>query len=253
MRLIVLTDIDDTLMQTQRKCVGVADLSVGALSKTGTPGSFMSGKQRRLWALLETQADIRIPVTARTSEALARVDLAFADGAVCDFGATVLAPGGRIDTGWQQHMQACSRRLRQGECFDALLDMLGFRRDHLKAERHVVGEVPVFATFRCAASEAQQDIRADVERLLGLWGVSDSYYLHCTDRDVTVLPRFVSKAAAVQHLAANGAWDNDLVLALGDSLSDAGFMSLADYFVIPSASRLATLVKETVAASREHA
>jgi hypothetical protein len=249
-RLIVLTDIDDTLMQTSRKCVDAAahTLSVGASNTAGGPSSFMTAKQRKLWSVLESQADVLVPVTARSAQTLSRVNLDFPSCAVTDFGATLLDGAGRLNSVWQELMLAQSAQLKQLEVFSFLRGRVPLGRELLSHEWRVANGVHVFVSFRTQPGQAHLELSAEVEAGLSAAGQQKAFYLHKTDRDVTVLPRFISKASAVRYLVEQQGWGSELVLALGDSLSDLGFMTQADYMVAPAASRLARCLKTAVAA-----
>jgi len=252
MRLIVLTDIDDTLMQTERKCPAGQDVTVGALSAAGAPGSFMTRKQAQLWSLLEKHADLCIPVTARSQSGLERVQLKFGAGAVVDFGATILNTDGVPDPEWAAEMARESEELDQAGTFQALQDILTTRFDSLSLARvHHSAGIAAYLQLR-STTPAEHAELVDYARQL-LTSAPDDYYLHITDRDLCVLPRFVGKGHAVRHLRATQNWDETaLVLGLGDSLTDADFMTEADFLVAPGSSRLSKFLLTSVTQRGEH-
>ena len=75
MKTVIFTDIDDTLMQTRRKCpVDDSGLVVGARDRQGEPLSFTTSKQQALIRRMHEGA-IVIPVTGRNLPALARTEI----------------------------------------------------------------------------------------------------------------------------------------------------------------------------------
>lgn len=238
MRLIVFTDIDDTLMQTARKLPETGSLAVGARSRDGSASSFMTAKQAALWALLDGKADRIIPVTARSSDALSRVALPFLHEAVVDFGATILRPDGTRDQAWHGQLLEESKRQRTMAVFEQLKADITRRYGArlLKTELRVCDALPCFVSFRTAADCAA--LQFDVEQALEAEACRADYYLHVTDRDVTVLPYFISKSRAVAHLVTAHGYHNDLTLGFGDSLTDLPFMAQCDFMAMPPSSRL---------------
>jgi predicted mannosyl-3-phosphoglycerate phosphatase (HAD superfamily) len=74
----------------------------------------------------------------------------------------------------------------------------------------------------------------------------DRYFLHANDNNLSLLPRFLGKEKAVEHvLDQHLAGEPRLTLGMGDSLTDAPFLNLCDYAILPCDSQLArhTLVR----------
>lgn len=248
MRMIVLTDIDDTLMHTARKSQG-GDLAVGAVSRSGNVSSFMSPKQVRLWSLLQDKADEVVPVTARSAEGLRNVQLPFKDGAVVDFGAQILKPDGAEDRDWAAQMLSESAHLDQHATFLALRDILNTRFELSATRIQMSGAIAAYLLLRVDNPQAHAELLAYTKELLAC--SPDDFYLHVTDRDLCVLPRFVGKGHAVRHLYEERGWAAELVLGLGDSLTDADFMTETDFLLAPGRSRLAGCLMGAVVAQGE--
>lgn len=100
---VFLCDLDDTLFQTRRKMVDELDLPpfrVGALDRSLTPRSFMTEEQSMLVDWLLEHAEF-IPVTARGTEEISRVNIPFSSWAITTHGAVILTPDRQPDAGWQ--------------------------------------------------------------------------------------------------------------------------------------------------------
>jgi hydroxymethylpyrimidine pyrophosphatase-like HAD family hydrolase len=236
--LIVFSDIDDTLMHTLRKAQAPGS-TPGARDKDGNPSSLTSPKQAQLLELMRSRADRFVPVTARSAQAYARLELKFNDGCVLDFGASILDANNQLDQDWHARMVQSSEETRQCEVFEHLLGAAP--AGLLKTEHRVAYGVSCFVNLRTPAA-AHADLKARVSDTLRELGVAERFYLHCTDRDVCVLPRFIRKDLAVRHLIAREGLADGLIIGMGDSLSDVGFMGLADFMVVPAASRIAASI-----------
>ena len=105
---VIFSDLDDTLFQTRRKMVdelNVAPFRPGALDRSLQPRSFMTEEQAMLVDWMLEHADL-IPVTARGTEEIARVEIPFRSWAVATHGAVILNPQGEADAEWRALMLA---------------------------------------------------------------------------------------------------------------------------------------------------
>lgn len=103
---VALSDLDDTLFQTRRKMVGELaqqPFRTAALDKDLHPRSFMSEEQSMLVDWLLEHAEL-IPVTARGTEEISRVNIPFRSWSITTHGAVILAPDGTPDQEWQAIM-----------------------------------------------------------------------------------------------------------------------------------------------------
>ncbi|MEM9756637.1 MAG: trehalose phosphatase, partial [Pseudomonadota bacterium] len=107
-RPIVFTDLDGTLFQTARKMPGDAtNAHLAAEAKNGQH-SYMTPAQEALVAWLNATTRL-VPVTARSTEALARCTIVFRDWRVAANGAIILDPAGAPDPDWGTHIAQISR------------------------------------------------------------------------------------------------------------------------------------------------
>lgn len=252
MRLIVFSDIDDTLMQTARKCSGMPGLQEGATSKDGSPGSFTTEGQRLLWTILAANAHAFVPVTARSLGGLHRVRplRPFKDGAVIDFGAGVLNPDGSFDAEWTAKLTDCADAAATQHTLEVLRNIVAVHWPMASDRIAICNGVPAYLLMRPENSAAVETIAQYLRDLIN----ADSpgqFYLHVTGRDVCVLPAHVNKGSATQYLCEKNGWTEDLVIGAGDSLSDMAFLKNADFLLVPGNSRIASHLAQAATTQME--
>lgn len=244
----VFTDIDDTLMSTGRKVPEADRVTTGAVNSDGEPGSFLTSAQAALWDLLSQWGDTVVPVTARSQETFRRVVLPMTTPAVLDFGATILNADGSVDSTWLEHMLTQADGRHDDQMLALLETLVVSKHDSkVKATSRVANGITVFQNFR-AVGVSTSNVAAEVRGVLKCLVAPDHYYMHVTDRDVTVLPAFIRKGYAVAHLIETQGWETDTLIGCGDSLSDCDFLAQMDFAVVPGKSRnmhaLALLAQE---------
>lgn len=255
---IALVDLDDTLFQTPKHIPRELLRHVATLDKHGQPLSFMTDIQQQFsqWLLATTQL---IAVTARSVEAMARVQLPLIHGAVCAHGAVIVNPDGSIDQDWQAQMSA----------------QLAPYQSRLKA---LVKHVLQVALDDQVDAAAQNPVRSWVveEQGLGIYVVVkqqqasplilktlldhldaaqlEGYYIHMNGNNLALIPTPVSKAHAVKSLLAKINPDNtQVVLGWGDSLSDIGFLQTCHWWGVPQRSQAGKWVDAALTAHVEQA
>lgn len=227
-RLFVLTDLDDTLFQTRRRRDPGADARVAALDRDGSPLSFQCARQQALFDALDAAGTI-IPVTARTTRALARVTLPFRSWRVAACGAVVLRPDGTEDPAWRAHAgaraEAALPALREAaRRLDTALAGAG-----LDARSRLLEDMGRPA-YTCVKLADGADRVAAVAGLGELEGVA----VWCTEETVTVAAAGLGKADAVAFLAAERLPEGAVLLGFGDSAADQGFLRLTHYAAWPA-------------------
>ena len=170
-RPLVLVDLDDTLFQSRRKCPAVeaGHLGLAAEASNGRH-SYATRAQGNLFAWLSQTAEV-VPVTARGSEAYARVRLPFRHGAVLANGAVILLPDGLEDASWRAEVAGALAGV--GGDLERLLDR-GRRLAHdagLRLRSWIVreGGLGAYAVFKDDADE-------DGAGLAALAGALDAAY-----------------------------------------------------------------------------
>jgi hypothetical protein len=240
-RAIALVDLDDTLFQTLRKCpddVPVERLTPLGFAKDGSALSYATPRQMRMLEWLSETAHV-VPVTARSLDALRRARIPFR-AAVCAHGGVILDEAGCIDPEWQAVMTA------QAEHHSG---MLAEMRDAVHAEAtaqgvpvnvRVLGEgdLPLYTIAKHADADADALFRVVDAALPDLpTGWTD----HRNGNNVALMPPHLGKQYAVAHIlpALRARFPDAPVIGIGDSRTDAPFMGLCDFAMMPTGSQLA--------------
>ncbi len=237
---IALVDIDDTLIQTRRKCPAGVELTPIGFDSQGNPVSFATPEQRRLIDWLATST-VFFAVTARSIDALGRTRLPFA-GAIAAHGGVILT-GGHADppenrADWAAHMAATLAPHQPKLADYARIFAEIAAESGLNLRIRIVEEagLPLYVV-------ASHDDEAALHRLCApiLTDLPSEWTAHVHGRVVALLPPGLGKAHAVAHILPElrAKWPGRPVIGIGDALTDAGFMALCDYAMTPTGSPLA--------------
>lgn len=245
-RLILLTDLDDTLFASERSLPDEAErVQLAAVDGNGAPLSFQTHQQRTLWELFSGAADLIVPVTGRTSYALDRVSLAFLGSyAVVSHGALVTSEG-HVLPEWQARLapQLDDARhaiaLAHAEISEAMSASHAYLSLSLRQLEDL--NVPVYLSVK-----ATETIPAEVHQLLARIADTHGLRMHANTRNAALRPAYTCKSAACQFLLDDiiQRQPEDTVIALGDSLSDLQFMAQSDMAVIPTRSQVWNSLKD---------
>jgi hypothetical protein len=247
--VVLFTDLDDSLFQSRRKCRGDG-LEPAALNGSGEPHCFTTPKQRALFELLSSQARV-VAVTARSSAVFGRCLLPIPE-AICSFGGVILDRDGAADPEWSDRVAA------QAEpCRSALQEMLRAVQAHLERSAihaHARTISDLHLDLYLSIKHLRKDAAELAEILEWLRGsMPDGWRLHRNDSTLAVLPPYLGKEKAVEWFIENRAEPGTLTLGMGDSLTDAPFLALCDYTMMPSRSQLGRIVHSIPAYGAEHA
>ncbi|MGP8289234.1 hypothetical protein ACT3OH_03055 [Vreelandella zhanjiangensis] len=245
-RLILLTDLDDTLFASERSLPKAAKrVQLAAVDANGGPLSFQTHQQQRLWEVFSQSADVIIPVTGRTSYALERVSIPFSnDYAVVSHGALVTFQG-QVLPEWQArlapHLENATAAIERAylELFEAMGSAFPDLTISLRQLSDL--EVPVYLSVK-ATGELPVSAYEVLNRVASTHGLT----LHANTRNAALRPAYTCKAEACRFLLDTvlQRQPEDTVIALGDSLSDIPFMAHSDMAVIPTHSQVWNSVKE---------
>ncbi|WP_210731717.1 sucrose-6-phosphate hydrolase [Sphingomonas sp. PAMC26645] len=230
---IVFSDLDDTLFQTLRKCPDEGDgLKVMSTLLDGSPSGYSTPRQQAMLAWLSSGR--LIPVTARSTVVLARVDIAQAP-AICSNGGCIVLENGGLDLLWHD------RLAEQARCDHAVHDVHRSLTETLDDEmfRHwVVAEngLPLYVVIKSnAGSTGELAELAEHHRAL----VPTGWRRHVNGNNLAYMPGWLNKRHAVGYMIGKirAAEPDRPILGVGDSLSDVGFMDLCDFAIAPTGSQ----------------
>jgi hydroxymethylpyrimidine pyrophosphatase-like HAD family hydrolase len=244
MRAIALVDLDDTLFQTRRKCP--AELTEGTLTpvafaRDGEPLGFATPRQLAFLTWLSETTRL-VPVTGRSLDALRRVKLDFTAG-VCAHGGVVLREDGSHDPDWAAHIAA--EAARHAEMLDRLAAAVRVAADAAGTPLsiRVLDEdgVPLYVIVK-HPDAIDHELNAVVDAMVG--EVPGDWTVHRNGNNIALMPPFLGKAHAVAPLLADlrAQFPAAPVIGIGDSLTDAPFMKLCDFAMMPTGSQLAAVV-----------
>ena len=241
MRAIALVDLDDTLFQTLRKCP--ADVPADRLvplgfARDGSPLSFATPRQMRLIEWLSETAWL-VPVTARSRDALMRARLPFT-AAICAHGGVIIGQDGEVDAQWHQH--AVRQSAAHGHELEALAVRVTAeaRRQGAALRVRVLTEgelgLYVLAKHEDVDETALHDV---IDAVAG--EVPSGWTIHRNGNNAALMPPWLGKAHAVAALLPKlrAAHPDAPVIGIGDSLTDAPYMALCDFAMMPKGSQLA--------------
>jgi hypothetical protein len=236
MRAIALVDLDDTLFQTLRKCP--SDVPHDALvplgfARDGSPLSYATPRQQSFIAWLSDTAWF-VPVTARSRDALNRVRIPFT-AAICAHGGMIVGEDGAPDAEWRAHIAAEAAQHRPAlEALAAQVTAAG--RD--LAVRILTEEGIGLYLLVKDPGQDEHVLNAAIDqvahRLPGGWT------LHRNGNNAAFMPPFLGKAKAVEALLPRlrARHPDAPVIGIGDSLTDAPFMAMCDFAMMPPRSQL---------------
>lgn len=235
--MIALVDLDDTLFQTIRKCppdVAHDALTPLAVAADGAPLGFATPRQMAFLDWLSHSAHV-VPVTARSLDALRRVRIPFA-AAVCAHGGVVLDDGGNPDAIWAariaDHAAAATPTLER------LAAAVRREGPDLRVRVLTEGDTPLYVLVKHPGVD-EAALNAAVDRVLP--DVPGGWTVHRNGNNIALMPAYLGKAHAVEYLLPNlrARFPGASVLGFGDSVTDAPFMALCDYAMMPTGSQLA--------------
>lgn len=250
---VVLVDLDDSLFQTRRKCstpADVDDLTVMAVSHAGEPVSFASRPQAAFLNWIMATA-IVIPVTGRSVDALRRVRLRH-DLAVAAHGGVILRGDTPCDL-WQARTgPLATRAVPELERIAQIL-AAGAAKLNYAIRVRIVSEsgLPLYVVAKHDHPDGNDHELHRVADSIAAT-IAPDWTTHINGNNVAYLPPHLGKAAAVEALLPElrATHSGVPLIGLGDSLTDAGFMRLCDFSMMPNRSQLAGLLWRSIPESK---
>jgi hypothetical protein len=238
---IALVDLDDTLFQTLRKCppdIPADRLTPLGFARDGAPLSYATPRQMRFLKWLAETTHL-VPVTARSLDALRRARIPFR-AAVCAHGGVVLDENGEVDAGWAQIVAE-----RAAPYSPSLATVVGApipdpRRRAEPINARVLSEntLPLYTLAKHAAAD-DEALYAIVDAAVP--ALPPGWTAHRNGNNVALMPPYLGKQHAVAHIlpSLRARFPEAPVIGIGDSRTDAPFMALCDFAMLPAGSQLA--------------
>jgi hypothetical protein len=249
-RAIALVDLDDTLFQTLRKCppdVSAERLVPIGFARDGSPLSYATPRQVKLIEWLSATTRF-VPVTARSREALMRARIPFT-AAICAHGGVIIAENGGVDAEW--HAMAAARSAALQADLQRLRDVVSAEalRRHVALRVRILNEGELGLYVLAKHEDTDEGALHEVIDAVG-HQVPAGWTVHRNGNNVALMPPWLGKQHAVAFLLPKlrAAHPDAPVIGIGDSLTDAPFMALCDYAMIPRGSQLSAATIERVAA-----
>lgn len=246
MKKFLFVDLDDTLFQTPGKCGIEKDLHPTAYLKDGSVCSFSTPHQRAFFELMHREMEL-IPATARNHDALDRVDLPFSSYSIIDYGGVILKPDRTLDNDWMEIMHTDMAKSLNGlkeaiEKIDTYSSSMGLKGRARLIEDH---RTPFYIVVKDPDKQAERLEWIEREALTP-WiatRTGQDFYIHRNGNNLAVLPKTLNKARAVNYLCQKlqKEYGEIMTFGMGDSQSDARFMAVCDYALIPSGTQLSSL------------
>ncbi len=244
MQRYIFLDLDDTLFQTLRKCEFGADdpkLQVRAYLPDGTPNSFATHKQQWLWDWLSQGFKI-IPVTARDVHAFERCTLPFQEEVVINHGAVILDKQRQIDKVWMDNIMQSLPTYHE-KLVDLWADVERYANHYQGFKPRLVNDFDitwygVIKHIDGTEATLTKLLEAVIKPHASI--MDGSLYWHLNGNNLAVLPKIINKEDAVSYLMTHYKHQhpNLLTFGAGDSKTDAAFITLCDYALIPKNTQL---------------
>ena len=244
MQSYIFLDLDDTLFQTLKKCNLGADepgLQPRACLPDGTPNSFATHKQQWLWHWLDLGFRI-VPVTGRDGHAFERVMLTFEEEVVLNHGAVILDKQRNIDNVWMQGILKALPEYHK-KLLDVWSEIEAYCTIYHGFKHRLVHD---FDTTWYGVIKHKDGTETTLKKVLDNiikvhpHIVDGSLYWHLNGNNLAVLPKIINKESAVSYLIDGYKKQHPelVTFGAGDSNSDAPFMGLCDYALIPKNTQL---------------
>jgi hypothetical protein len=238
---IMLVDLDDTLFQTRGKCPpGIADEQLTPLgfARDGSPLSYATPRQMAFLRWLADSTHL-VPVTARSLDALRRVRIPYA-AAICAHGGLILDDAGAVDRTWHSHIasKAAAEAGRLEAMAAAISQSAARAGEPVTARVLAEDQVPLYVIAKHSGADVAA-LNAVVDAAVP--EVPAGWTEHRNGNNVAFLPQHLGKAQAVRHIlpGLRARFPDSPVIGIGDSRTDAAFMALCDFAMLPTDSQLA--------------
>ena len=231
---VVFTDLDDTLIQTKRKLPEHALTTLGATDREGKALSFFTQSQRMMLDMFAQNGAEIVPVTGRNTDALNRVQYEFQSFRAVSHGAVVLKDNDTLCEDWLGEIEP------QLQDWPELLEHCNLEINRIIQSHKLDARTRVIIDKDIPAYISVKGQTQDLETIKQHNPLEAKFNRHENGRNHALLPPYASKKKAVEYIKKQLELDvNDLIIGIGDSLSDLDFMSSCQFSMMPVNSQIA--------------
>src|SRR5262249_12585998 len=145
-----------------------------------------------------------------------------------------LLPDGNLDRSWDEVVrpQAQSAAHRMRAIQDAVLRFIEAHSPGATARVIADFDMPLYVLMKHPQGDVSHLDRITHELLSGM--DLAGFFVHRNHNNLAVVPRFLGKERAVRHVIDRHLGPEPvLTIGVGDSLSDAAFLGVCDYTILP--------------------
>lgn len=233
-KIIIFTDLDDTLIQTKHKLPKHAFTTVGATDRNAKALSFFTQPQKMMLDMFAYHSAKIIPITGRNTDALNRVQYDFQSFCSVSHGAIVLKENGSICENWLSKIepQLLDWPELLTHCHQEINQIINSHKLDARARVIIDHHIPAYLSVK---GQMQ-----DLEIIQQKNSLNNKFNCHKNGCNLALLPPYASKKSAVEYIKKQLELDvNDLIIGIGDSLSDLDFMSSCQFSMMPINSQIA--------------
>ncbi|MDX8393118.1 MAG: HAD hydrolase family protein [Mariprofundales bacterium] len=232
-KIVIFTDLDDTLIQTKSKLPEHALTTLAATDREGKALSFFTQSQKVMLDMFTKNGACIIPITGRNTDALNRVQYQFHSFRSVSHGAIVLKDDKTVCENWLSEIELllmdwpelleyCNKEINQI-----------IKSCKLDARTRVIidMDIPAYISVK-GTVQALETIKQNNP-------LNEKFNHHENGRNHALLPPYASKKKAVEYIKKQLELNvNDLIIGIGDSLSDLDFMSSCQFSMMPVNSQI---------------
>ena len=223
--------------------MGVDDpkLQVRAFLPDGTPNSYATDKQQWLWQWLAKGFKI-VPVTGRDALAFECVMLPFQEEVVLNHGAVILDKQRNIDSVWMASMMQALPDYHE-KLLEVWAEVEAYCRRYTGFKSRLVQDFDItwYGVIK-HRDGTETTLKTLLDSVIKTHPhiLDGSLYWHLNGNNLAVLPKIINKESAVSYLIKSYKQQHPelVTFGAGDSNTDAPFMGLCDYALIPKNTQL---------------
>jgi hydroxymethylpyrimidine pyrophosphatase-like HAD family hydrolase len=249
-KIFLFSDIDDTLIESERKIsLDKKNYVIAGYKRNGLPHSYIrKGLKEYINIMLDNNV-IVIPTTARNMDSYERsifqknkkIELA-----IIDFGATILLKN-KIDKEYKKEI-----KLKYNNLELPLKDMLyKIKKIIKKLNFKDKFKIRILNNFYIVLEFDKHNLDLNANRLIKnklnkllRKKENKEYHLFKNDSTFAILPNFLSKRTAVKYLIEK--YKPIYSFGAGDNLNDLDFMELTDMLMIPTKSDIYHKIEKSI-------